>query len=239
MELQAAHDALLANMPSGIEHDTAACPFCTAGDDGSDNDNSTGGGDTVTYTKEEFDAALAAELAPILEELNTLKSGQEAAAIDARIAELETTHAAAIADLQAQLDTAALESEKAKNDYAELVALLESAENAAVEAAIFAAVREERVSKVKEVASFSEEHVELNADRWAAMEADAFEAQLSDWSAIMSAGKSNEEGTSPSFATAMQASQEDRQGGSDTPDLRSVRAELMSASVVGVDLTTI
>lgn len=196
-----------------------------------------------TFTKEDLDAAVAEATAPLLEELNTLKSSQEEQEINARIEELKTEHASQVAELQAQLDSAVLERDTSKGQYDELVAALESAEAAEVEAAIFAAVREERIAQVKEVASFSDEHIEASADRWAAMEQDAFEASLSDWSAAVESAKAVQSGEESgeealSFQTAFQASQEDRQesGGVDPV---SARAELMSAKLIGVDFSTI
>lgn len=237
MELQAAHDALLANMPSGVSHDAAACPFCSALEDGDGADTPTGGDIVSTFTQEQLDAAVAEALAPLQAELDNIKAGQEEEAVNARITELETAHAAQVADLQSQLDTATLKADTAEKQYNELVEALEAAANAEVEAAIFAAVREERIAQVKEVASFSEEHIEASADRWAAMDEEHFTASLSDWAAVAAASSSEGEGT-PSFQSKMQASAEDReQDGKET--LPNLRAELMSAKLVGIDLGTI
>jgi chromosome segregation ATPase len=243
MELQEAHDALIANMPSGVEHDTASCPFCSALDDGEGSVSSTiidiEGGDIVsTYTKEELDAAVTAAIAPLQAELSELRSTQEAVEVTARIEELNVQHAAEIADLQAKIDSAVLEAKASADQLEELVAMLEGAKSEQEAAALFAAVREERVAQVKEATSFPEDHIESNADRWAALEQENFDSLVSDWKAIMSSKKEEIVPVTEdalSTETAMTAAHDS----SDVQSKSSVRREVMEFSMRGIDPRTI
>ena len=243
MELQETHDALIAHMPEGVEHDAASCPLCSSSPKKSEEvSNSakttidTEGGDIVsTYTKEEFDAALADATAPLEAELKELRATQEAVEVEARIEELQTKHAAEIAELQAKVDSAVLEAEAAKTQYAELAELLEAEAREAEVAALFAAVREERVAQVKEVASFPEDHIEARADGWAAMEQESFDALVSDWKAIMTSSQeevvSEEEASEELVETAMTAAHD----GSDAVDVKSTMREVMGLHGRGID----
>lgn len=241
MELQETHDALIAHMPEGVVHDAESCPLCSSTpNDGVEVSNSaentidTEGGDIVsTYTKEELDAAIAEATKPLESELAELRSTKEAIEVEARIEELNTKHAAEIAELQAKVDSAVLEAEAAKTQYAELTEMLEAAEREAEVAALFAAVREERVAQVKEVASFPEDHIEARADGWAAMEQDAFDALVSDWKAIMTSNKeeASDEEAEIVAETAMTASHD----GSDVVDVKSTMREVMGLHSRGID----
>jgi multidrug resistance efflux pump len=107
---------------------------------------------------------------------------ETAARIDAFKADAE----AQIAEVRAQLDTAVLEAQQAKSELdtfkAELAALAEAeAAQAAIEAR-----RDERLARVKEVASFPEEYLTLNADRFAAMSDEDFEEKVAEWAMISS-----------------------------------------------------
>lgn len=145
----------------------------------------TEGGDEVskTFTQEEMDAVLA-KVESLSAELAELKASAEAEAVDAKIAELEEAHAVAVAELQSQLDTAVLEAEEAKKLVEDAKAFAEAEAQAWQEAAESAARKEDRLARVKEVASFPEDYLEANADRWSAMDEDSFEAALSDYAAV-------------------------------------------------------
>lgn len=238
MELQETHDALIAHMPEGVVHDAASCPLCSSSNEEVSNSAKTTidteGGDIVsTYTKEELDAAIADATAPLQAELTELRATKEAVEVEARIEELNTKHAAEIAELQAKVDSAVLEAEAAKTQYAELTEMLEAAEREAEVAALFAAVREERVAQVKEVASFPEDHIEARADGWAAMEQESFDALVSDWKAIMTSSKEevSEEASEELAETAMTASHD----GSDVVDVKSTMREVMGLHARGID----
>lgn len=152
-------------------------------------------GDTVTettYTEAEFQAAVADALAPIRAELETLKASADAEAIEAKIAEIREAAEVQVAELEKKLDTAVLEAQAATEERDAVVAWLEAEAVATAEAAEIAARRDERLTQVKDVASFPAEYLEANAERWASMDTETFEALLADYAAASSA-KSDEE----------------------------------------------
>jgi hypothetical protein len=109
---------------------------------------------------------------------------------------------------------------------------------AAREAQEYAARKEQRLEQVKEVASFSEEHVSANADRWAKMSDDDFEAIISDWKAVAEAAAQpvveKQEEKIPA-ATAMVASRSETKG---TDKFASAR-QIMRAGLTGNDPRTL
>lgn len=210
MDLKEQHDQMLADKPSGVEHDTESCPFC----------NPEQGGDMsgTTYTEEDLKAAVeeavAEALAPFQESAN-LEALQ--AAIDEAIAPIQ----AQVEELQNQLDTATLRAEKAEKDYADLVALLEAAKAEEEAKAALEARKAERLEAVKDL-GFSEDWVNERLDRWTAMADEVFQELLDTWKAAIAS--KNESGSSTSIpdATAMTAGNEADRGGDKFATFREV-----------------
>lgn len=219
------HDRLLAERPDGAVHDEEACPLCALNDGGAD-DLEEGGSmsDPVTYSEAELqaavDKAVAEATASAHNKLAELESSQ---AIEAAVAQAKADLETQVADLQAKLDAAVLEAAQAK----EAKETLEKAwadEKAAEEAAkTLAARREERLAKVREVASFPKEYLEENGDRFAALSDEDFEARLEEWRVI---AKKEEK---PPARTAFKASRED------TTDTDSALGALREMRAVGAD----
>lgn len=237
-DLKAEHDRLLASKPEGLEHDAIECEFCEpelATKTGTAT-NSAKGGDMSTYTEDELQAAIAAAVKPVQDELASFKASQEAEEVEARIAEAKAEAEEAKAEVEKQLDTVTLERDEAVKAKTELEEYLAEEAKKVEEAAAFAAKRDERVAQVKEVASFSDEHIEASADRWTAMADEDFAGLLEDWKAV--AAKKEESGTTTTIpaATAMTATRDD--GGS-APSVADVRREVMGLRSQGVDTRTI
>ena len=177
--LRAKHDELLKTMPEGASHNAEDCAIC--GDDSLE-------GDEVTYTDEELqariDEAVAEATAPLTAKIEELETSEEEAAIKARITEATTDLTTKVEELQAQLDKAVLEAEAAKTELADTVSYLTSVEEEKAAEEEATRIREERLTLVKEVASFPEEHIAANIDRWASMDEEAFQAQVNDWKLI-------------------------------------------------------
>jgi len=210
------HDLLLVSKPSEAEHNASLCPYCDESQDGSDSHvhDGTLGGDVSTYTQDDIDNAVAAATAEIRAELETLKQEQGIAEVEARLSDMTEAHEAKVAELQAQIDTAEANAEAVKTERDELVSYLDEVKTQAEAEQALAARREE----VKEaVASlFSEEHIEANLDRWAALEAEAFESALADWTAsaakaVKAAGE--ETGATEKTAAAATAMTQNSDGG--------------------------
>lgn len=226
MTLKEQHDKLLEEMPEGASHDADGCPICNP-----ENDDSFGGGDMKTYTEEEFTAAVQEAVAPLQ------------AAAEARVAELEAQVTAMrasaeheeakgqIAEVQAELDKAELRVSAAEQKYADLVAALEEAAAAEAEATARSERQTERLEAVKANASFSDEYVSNNIDRWVAMSDEDFAALIEDWKAVSAASSDAE----PSLAlrdTAMSNLRDDK-------PTRSVASDVFGARNKGIDIRTL
>lgn len=181
-----------------------------------------------TYTEDEYNTLLA-QVADLESKVNELESVRQESTIEAKIADVKTQFEAQVSDLQTQLDTAVLEVQAAKDEKDAVVAYFDELKAEAEAAAVIDALREERIAKVKEVASFPEDHIAARADAWAALDEESFEALLADWKAVASKG----DGTNVPVATAMQASRESHptQGGS----LR----EVMNFRFQGIDTRSV
>lgn len=187
------HDKMLASKPESAVHDESTCVMCQS-DSGTVSTSSAGGGDMKTYTEDEFNAALREAVAPLQAELDTLKSSQVEGEIQAKVDAAVSEFAQKLADLQSELDKAELRASEAVKERDEIVAFLEAEVKTAEEAALLEAKRSERKEAIQEVASFSDEYVDANLDRWTAMDDEAFTAVLEDWKAVVKAKVESVEG---------------------------------------------
>jgi hypothetical protein len=229
------HDALLEERPEGVEHDSLNCPLCGDVPVETASADPTGGkvSDEKTYTEAEY-TQLVAQVSSLEAQIAELTKAAEVEAIDARIAEAKADLEAQVADLQSKLDTAVLEAEASRTELDNVLSFLASEQAAAEEAAALEARREERIAKVKEVASFPDDYLETNAERFAAMSDEAFEAALEDWKTIAPKTEKVEEEGELLPSTAMTASRT-----TTTNTDKSLLREVMSLRDHGVDVRTI
>jgi hypothetical protein len=226
------HDEMLARKPMDASHDAARCMHCNGETASATASNGgTAVADAKTYTEDEH-AAVLAQVEALRTQVADLTKAAGASELDAKLAEVKAENDAKVADLQASLDTAILEASTAKTELQETVAYLEAENAAKVEAEAAAARKDERVSKVKEVASFPDEYLEANADRFAAMSEETFEAALADWAVVSKPGKSTKDALPA--ATAMTASASRSNSNDD-----NVLAEVLGLRGAGVDVRTI
>jgi uncharacterized protein YhaN len=229
------HDAMLASKPSGAVHDPDSCPYC-ASKDGVVVPNEGGVMSDKTYSQTELDTAVAAAVTdavkPLREELDGLKASKEEKDFESRIATAKAELEEQIKSLQGELDTANLKAEQATKQHEDLVAALEQAKVEQEAAAELARRRDERLAKVREVASFSDEYIEKAADRWAALSDEDFAALVADWVEV--AGKKTDAASQNDLppASAMTASRSDADKSS-----RSALREVMDLSLNGVVLS--
>lgn len=176
-ELRAIHDLLVEAKAPESEHGPANCGVCAerAGLTPVHQE-----GHVSTYTKEQLDAAVAEATGPLQAQLAELEKAQTAEQIAAQIAEAVTPLNDKIAELEAASDTLTAELNTVKAERDELVQANTDREAAAAAEAEKAARRDERVSKVLEVASFTEEQVAERADRWADMDDTSFDTLIED-----------------------------------------------------------
>jgi hypothetical protein len=230
MDFQAEHDRMLAEKPDDAEHDVANCKFCS----------NEGGDMSKTYTEDEVRAAIEEALAPVQAELETIRASEAEEAVAAKVAEAVSEKDEEISQLHGTIDTLTLRAEKADADYDGVIAWLEGEKTAAEEAAAIAARKDERLASVKEVASFADDYLEANTDRWVALDDAAFASLLEDWKAVAAskpnvADEANEEiSTEIPVATAIEASRKN-EGGDKWSDFR----EVMRMPLVGTNISTL
>ena len=184
-ELREQHDTLLAKMKSDlsaeeyaslVEDHAGSCPFCN---ENLVNDDPDERGDMEkTFTQAEVETLIADAVAPVQAELDGIKNSAAAEAQEAAIAEVKTAAEAEVAAAKVETDVAVAEATAAKAELANLIAFLEGEVAAAAEAAAIAQRKDERVAAVKEVASFSDEHIAKRSDEWAAQSDEEFAALL-------------------------------------------------------------
>lgn len=214
--LKALHDQLLAEQPEGATHDADDCPLCATEEEGE------GMGDAV-FTQEEVDRAVADAISELQAEVAKLRESESARALEEAVEQAKSEMQTQIDELQTKLDATVLEAQQAKDEREKVQADWDAEKTAAEEAKTFAARKEERLSKVKETANFPDEYLEANADRFAAMSDEDFEARLSEWAALV------DKSSDPPKTTALTASRQDSSstnGGSMLGELRNLRKVL-------------
>lgn len=179
-EFKILHGRLLEEKPEGASHDEASCQFCAM------EDNDLEGGVMEGFTQEDLDAAVAAAVKPLEDQITQMSASQEEVAIQNRIDEATTPLKEQVTQLQADLDVAVLEASTSKDALTNTVAYLEQVETETAAEAAKSALRDERIAKVKEITSFPEDHIAKSAERWAAMSDEDFEAQVESWQLIAS-----------------------------------------------------
>lgn len=219
----------------------------TESDTSSDRDDSLEGGDNVsdkTYTEEEVAAAAAKAaadaVAPVQAELDAIKAEKEAEGVEAQIATLKEQYEGEVAELQKSVDVATAKAAAAEAEKDDVLAYLEGEKAAAEAVAEITERTEARVAAVKEVASFSDEYVEANSERWATMDEAAFASLIDDLTTTAEvAAKGSSEGEGAGIgATAMGAGVETA-GAEGGRKFSGGAAEFMRASRMGLNPLTV
>lgn len=231
MDFKAEHDKMLVAKPEGVEHDAETCTYCISSEEGGDM--------SKTYTEDELREAVEAALVPVQAELDAIRASEAEEAIATTVAEAVAAKDVEISELRGTVDTLTLRAESAEADYASVIAWLEAETQAAAEAAIAAARRDERLASVKEVASFAEDYIEANADRWVALDDASFAALIEDWKAVAAlrpaiVAEADEDETIAPVATAIEASRSN-----DGTDKWGDFREVMRMPLTGTDLKTL
>lgn len=187
--LQAFHDRLIAQKPDGAEHDETTCPLCAMA---ADPNTTTRGAPIMAELSDEeiqakIDQAVAAATAPLQSRINELTAAADDAAIDAKVAAATEALVAEKADLQTQLDAAMAAKTAAETELAEFKSTLETMAREADEAAALATAKAERVDEVTKLNVFDEKYIDTHADRFAAMSAEEWAANVESWKLIATA----------------------------------------------------
>lgn len=206
--LKELHDRLLAQKPDDATHNTENCIHCN---EALASELIPEGGDmSKTFTEDDLNAAVREAVAAKQVEIDALKASQAETEVEARVAAAKAEADERVAALQADLDAATLRADTAEKLHTDLVAYLD-AEKARQDAEVEAAARaESRLAVIKEVASFKDDYIAANLDRWAALDEEAFAALVEDWKLISAPATANAHATSTQLpaSTAMAAVRE-------------------------------
>lgn len=179
--LKSVHDRLMAEKPEDAVHDSDGCPLCAMDEGGQ-------AGDEMTYSDEELasrvEAAVEAAKKPLEDRIAELETEVQTTEVEQAKAALRASFEPQIAELQTRLDEAVLEAANAATQRDAIVTWLEAESVAAEERETMVARRQDRLSKIREVANFPEGYLEANIDRFAAMSDEDFAAACDSWSQL-------------------------------------------------------
>lgn len=186
------HDALLDDKPEQVEHDTASCEFCVSEVPTTDSAAESVAVDEVRkedtrmdpiYNQEQADALVAAAVSKA-EQAAADKLAEATASLTT---ELETVKAE-VASLQEARDADQLTLAAKDEEIAKLAGEVASRDEEVAKIAR----TEERLAKVAEVASFTDEYVAANTERWVSMDDESFASLLTAYADMASQVKTPE-----------------------------------------------
>lgn len=161
------------------------------------------------FTQADIDTATAAATVSLQQRLAELEAQVQETevgqAVSKAVAEAVTAETARTAELQTQLDAAEAARTAAENRLAETEQFWTQAIADHDATAALAARREQRVARASEAGVFTDEYITANADRFAAMPDEDFDARLAEWALIATQAGTGPAGTPA--RTALTASQ--------------------------------
>lgn len=189
-----------------------------------------------TFTDQEVQALVTAAVAEatkdLSKELDDVKASQTVSEFESKVAQAQADADAKVEEIQAQLDAKVIEAEAAKTAFEELTTFL-TTESARIDAEAAASARsEERVKAVAEAATFPDEYLTANTDRWASMDDAAFESLLADYKSMGEKTAAGDKGIPK--GTALQATRETKGNGA-----ASAAIEVMRLRGTGSDPRTL
>lgn len=171
------HEVLMAGMPEGVTHEDCVLAHLSKPEGG----NVTG--EKKTYTQAELQAALDEVTEPLLREVARLQNAAREAASEEALAAVKAEYETKLAELQDSLDDLELAKQAAIEELEAFKAAKEAEEKEAEEKK----ERDERKGKRAEEArafGFSQDHIDKNIDRWAAMTDELWEDRKADWASL-------------------------------------------------------
>jgi hypothetical protein len=229
-QLKALHDRMMAEKPEGVPH-PADCPLCAMGE--INHNEIPEGGSMSEFTKEQVDAAVAeaveAATASLKTKLAELESAAQETEVGKAVAEATGPLNDQIADLQAKLDAEVLARTTAEEAKTEVEEFWTKAIADKEEADAVAARKDERLTKLKEVApEGAHAYLDENADRFAAMSDEDFDARIEEYRTITAKA---DPGSEIPTTTALTAAREGASGAGTQPgsmlsELGSLRSSL-------------
>lgn len=206
------HDNLITNKPgdmSQAEFDELLkahkedCPFCNDDITTRPEERGDNVGDN-NFTQDEVDAAVEAAVAPVQAELDNINKFLAESQVDDRVAEAMAAGDERVAEVQAELDKAVAAKGAAEKQLEETLQFFAELQELAELNELYEARKSERKAHIAEAASFSDEYIEQNIDRWAALIDEDFEATVADWKAIPSKAEVTDDKDESLRSTAMQ-----------------------------------
>lgn len=230
-ELKAIHDRLLAEKPEGATHDEGSCPLCAM--EAMPNTEIPEGGSMSEFTQEQVDAKVAeaveAATATLKTQLAELESKQQETEVGKAVSEATAPLNEQIADLQSKLDAEVMARTTAEEAKAEVETFWSTAIAEKTAADESAARKDERLAKLKEVApEGAHAYLDENADRFAAMSDEDFDARIEEYRTITAKAEGSSEIPSTTALTAARegAGVAGTQPGSMLSELGSLRGAL-------------
>ena len=195
--------------------------------------------DMKTYTEDEVkdlvEQAVAEATILLNDKIATLESSvQEDVVVESTDSSAEEINVLndTIKELHAKLDAAVLDAETQRQERECLIAFLEAEKAEIDRREEIAKLREERLAKVAEIATFPEEYLVANADRWAAMTEEDFAATVADYAVVGKKRTSVEETSIPSQTALVAAKEVATKGGSALNDIFGMRLQGIDARTV-------
>lgn len=189
--------------------------------------------DEKTYSEADVKALVAAAVGPLNEKLASLESAQSEAEVAEKLAAAKAEGDIKAAELQSELDAKDLELKAAQDravaaekEATDIKAYLADEVTKAEEVAAAEARTEERVGKIREAANFTDEHIEKNKSRWAAMDEEEFAFLVENLAAKVGPKGAPAKKDTPKPQTALYAARE-----TGTSSALSAMRELREAGV--------
>lgn len=137
-----------------------------------------------SFTQEDIDAATAAAVATLQTRLSELETQVQETEVGRAVAEVTAAKNTEISTLQEQLDAATAARTAAESKFGESEQFWTDAIAAHQAAVEVAARKTERIAEATAAGVFDEKYISDNADRFAAMSAEDFQARLDEWQLI-------------------------------------------------------
>jgi hypothetical protein len=221
--LRALHDRLMEEKPEGAVHEPESCPFCAM-------EELPHGGDDMTYTEDELKAKVDEAVQAAVEErdakIASLETDAQTSETAKAVADAVAAKDSEIADLRGELDKAVLSAANVTAERDAIVSWLDGEKTASEERDAAASRKDSRVAKLKEVAAFPDDYLEQNADRFAAMSDEEFEARCAEY-ATLSGERANGEIPSamPNLTAGLEGPGSTRRSPSAVKELLALRRE--------------
>lgn len=228
-ELRKQHDELLTQKPENAVHNEEDCVFCSK--------DSEGGGDMKTYTEDEFNKAVAAAVAPVQAELDTIKSSMAEGEVEDRVAEIQAEADSKVSEAEGKLDQAVASQKVAEKTLEDALAYLEDVAKEAEKAAELEALRASRRQAIEDLDLYDEAFIDSKIDFWAGLSDDDFAALVDSIKVTVekASEKTVKEGQESASSSVLDSTRDDVASAASKDDL----GDILGARNAGFDIHSI